>query len=134
MNVRASRLLTLYGLFVLITGAFGYFAQGDDATRAVYITLGLGLILLVMGTALRNAAGSSAGVTFGLLLLTIANCAVSGARGWMAHADGSGELFLWSAMLSIATLFGLTLVRPVQRAWKRAQQFDRIVDSDNSQT
>ena len=132
MNVRASRLLTLYGLFVLITGAFGYFAQGDEASRAVYVTLGLGVVLLVMGTALRNAAGSTAGVAFGLLLLTIANCAVNSVRGWLAHAEGSSELFLWSAMLSMAFLFGLALVRPVQRAWKRAQQFDRIVDSDNS--
>lgn len=128
MKSRVARLLSLYGLFLLICGALGLLSDTADELLPSGLTAAVGAAALVCSSMLKK---EEAGAFAAAPAIVAAGLLVSvwfALQGWLGVAAEKSGVFFATVLFTLTALFSAILLPTFVKAWKLRRRFHKLFD------
>lgn len=130
MTSRASRLLALYGLFALLTGALGFLSEEGGDRIPYVVAAAVGAAAVVCSSMMKKdalGAFAAAPVIAGVGLLA---GLWYGVLGWAGVAAERGGVFVSATVFTLIGIFSAVLIPTMIRTWKVQRRFFHLFEND----
>lgn len=128
MTSRVSRLLSLYGLFLLMCGALGLLSDTASEQLPSGLMAAVGAASVICSSMLKKEEASAFAAA---PLIVAAGLLVSvwfALHGWIGVAADKSGIFFATVLFTMTALFSTMLLPTLVRTWKLRQRLYKLFD------